>query len=260
MKTIIEKSTVSQAYVKPVVVFAFLLGLCLAGISASAEVIRDDFVGHTPGTNLYGTVTPTGGKTWVGDAGYYVFGAGSYQSVAIGSAGAYVTFANNAITRVQADMQISTTAANWLLVGMSNNAQTYLFPSLPGGITISLETNGSAVLNAFGHSVGTWAYAADYGYVAGAFNTYALEYNAVANTVSMWLNGTKWVNDAVMVETPLTITQAGFYNSVANIANYNLNVPVYTNFAVLTGQNVPEPATLSLLAGGVLVGVWRKRK
>ena len=246
MKTIIEKSTVSQAYMKPVVMFAFFIGLCLAGISASAYVIRDDFAGHTVGDVLNGTTTPTGGAMWVvkPNTADFVFGTNCLK--VLENAEAYVTFAsNNAIVRVQGDLN-NTNANGWLGLSMGGTSS---YPLSNPGIGLLVRANGYFYLQVNAPTVHEFYDTSHFN--VGAFNTFAMEYNSYTGTVSVWENGYQMLTNLACAS-PGPIGLAGFYNNVNDPL-----LPSFTNFQVDVA--VPEPAMLSLLALGVLALGRRRR-
>ncbi|MEI8078764.1 MAG: hypothetical protein WCH61_03935 [bacterium] len=132
MKILIQSKR-GQAYVKPVVVVAFLVGLCLSGISTQADVIRDDFVGAVD-TPLKDTYTPTGHAQWIALRDTDFMYDGNCLKVGAINEEAYVNFTSNAIVRMQGAMQVSSTG-NWLAMKMGG---TTTYPVSGNGIAIEL--------------------------------------------------------------------------------------------------------------------------
>jgi len=240
---------------------AFLIGLCLSGLSAQAYVIRDDFTGHTTGSALNGTYTPTGNVQWDAES-TFTFGNdstnGSYLSVGgppYGNGYAQVGFTSLSgatdIVRVQGDLHPSSTDG-WLSLKMGG---TTAFPVSGNGISflvrpeglVQLYSNAAWLANILPYPTNPTGYV----YNAGGFNTYAMEYNGATNTLNLWANGTQIVTDQV-IASPGVIGLAGLYNN-GNAGS----VPSFDNFEVSV---VPEPAMLALLAvGGLALGSCRRR-
>ncbi|MEI6155409.1 MAG: hypothetical protein WCQ90_15120, partial [Deltaproteobacteria bacterium] len=170
MKILIQSKR-GQAYVKPVVVVAFLVGLCLSGISTQADVIRDDFVGAVD-TPLKDTYTPTGHAQWIALRDTDFMYDGNCLKVGAINEEAYVNFTSNAIVRMQGAMQVSSTG-NWLAMKMGG---TTTYPVSGNGIAVMLGTTGN-----FDMYVNTTVvmsiYSNAYTYNTTGFNTYAMEYN-----------------------------------------------------------------------------------
>ena len=137
MKILIQSKR-GQAYVKPVVVVAFLVGLCLSGISTQAYVIRDDFVGAVD-TPLKDTYTPTGHAQWIALRDTDFMYDGNCLKVGAINEEAYVNFTSNAIVRMQGAMQVSSTG-NWLAMKMGG---TTTYPVSGNGIAVMLGTTGN---------------------------------------------------------------------------------------------------------------------
>ena len=182
MKTPIQ-SKLSQAYVKPVVVVAFLIGLCLAGISAPAAIISDNFAGHTIGALLNGTITPTGNATWAA-VGCQFAGTGATSDYLVADAWASGFVGVTSVATDTVTLQLAIKAnAGWASMKMGpTNAESPVTDGL--GVTITAD----GVCDVWINGSDMFRYTGDkYSYTATGFNLFKMEYNDNTNTLNCLL-------------------------------------------------------------------------
>lgn len=262
MRTNVQ-AKLSQAHTKPLSLGAFLVGLCLAGISAQAYVISDNFDLSTSGARMagktiYGATTMVGEAVWQGTsttdgmvfggdtangyltANYYGWGYGG------GVATVPVSFAPSGNTiKVQLDLyslQATPTdiCGTWIQLGNGPDASsnglralTWGYPN-PGLFQL-FKTDGTFLVD---------IYTDAYVYDPDGFNTYSVFYDSGTDLCTITANG---VSRTISLGTYTpTISFAGIsmspWWSSSRIDNFSVEV-------------IPEPAALTLLAvGGLVLG------
>ena len=256
MRTTIQ-AKLSQVCVKPLSMGAFLVGLCLSGLSAQAYIISDDFAGHALGAPLNGTITPTGNATWV--AGLYDFGfasstgTGASDYLAAGAwATGYVGITTAATDTVTLQLAIHPNSG-WASMNMASVNSNY-----PAGITVAVSggTVETGKCSVYLNQGGDEAFA----FTSTAFSNFydpigrnlcIAEYNGSTNELSLWVNGVPLLTNQSLApnQAPGIIRYAGGFFSTDGGSFDNFQVSV-----------VPEPATLALLALGVLALIRRDRR
>ena len=253
MKTNVQ-AKLSRAHAKPLTLGAVFVGLCLAGLSAQAYVISDNFdlvgTGRTNGATLNGTVTMTGGATWATNNGTFVFGGTgtngyvSCSNVDYATAVVGLTSAATDIVNIQAKMhphgvgpwlgmQLGTAAGT----GWDTGGLFMLVNGAPGNSgSIQVLANNVNIINFL---------VTDYTYDPNGFNLYSMTYNGMTQKFSLWANGTALTTDYQLTVPyiPGTFVKAGLYDALNAAGEAS-----FDNFQV----SVPEPAALALLAMGVL--------
>jgi len=251
MRTTIQ-AKLSQVCVKPLSMGAFLVGLCLSGLSAQAYIISDDFAGHALGAPLNGTVTPTGNATWV--AGLYDFGFASSTGTGTSDylyAGAYpsgyvgITTAATDTVTLQLAIKTNVGWASMKMGPTNDNSPS----TADNGLAVMVTPEG--VCDVWINGGDSYRYAgAQYSYTATGFNQFTLEYNGSTNKLNMWANGVPLLTNAAVTLPDVIRYAGGFYNTGgASFDDFQVSV-----------VPVPEPATLALLALGVLTLIRRGRR
>jgi len=263
MKTNLQSKS-GLAYVKPCAVGAFLVGLCLSGISTQAYVIIDNFDltgdAREAGKTIYGTTTMTGGATWQGDNQGMVFGGtatngyltadyagGGYGG---GTAAVPVSFSSGNTIKVQLDLYSIAHGTDFCGTSIGIGTTSSNLGGLYG--IVWGPNTGSGLFQVFKNGGAYFDLAlatTEYTYNPDGFNTYSIEYNSVMDTCTITANGVSKTASVGGLTSAVNYAGVGYSPWYASSQVDNFSVEV-----------IPEPTTLALLTmGGLALGRRNRR-
>ncbi|AHF94277.1 hypothetical protein OPIT5_10240 [Opitutaceae bacterium TAV5] len=212
-------------------------------------VVEDHFSGRTSGTILGNTLPDTAGANqWISGSVFTDTESITIPSQGTSSGGRIIIAAPTEKIRVQADVIVG--SAEWVGVGFQTGDNDFFVPTNP--VMVYLRSNGTWYLCQNGPTEITHGTIADFS--ATASYTLGLEYDTIARTATVYINGAP-----VASVVALTLT-----NPAVGAAAFRINAQASTEVGASTVDNfivqsittaIPEPATAVVAMGG-LIGLF----